>query len=230
LVGTYDISAELLEPLARDHDNLHAALRWLLDQARSEDSQFVGTAVAEVWRQRGQLGEARALLGELLALTELEPSSARAGMLLLAGQLASYQGDFASARRLLEESVALCEALDLPAGEARAQGRLMEVDRAEGHYAAARARGTVMLPVAALADDPARPGFEASCRMWVALVDLAECDYAAAERETQQLLPVIEANGWTRVAGYALMALGMCAAERRDLHKAHALLEASLAR
>ena len=84
--------------MAREHDNLHAAMRWLHKNDDIAGALIAGTAVAEVWRLRGHIGEARALLALLLELPGAGDSAvAQAGVLMLAGQLACFQGDLAAA-------------------------------------------------------------------------------------------------------------------------------------
>jgi predicted ATPase/DNA-binding CsgD family transcriptional regulator len=220
-----------LEPLARDHDNLNAALRWLLDYEQVEGAQEVGIAVAEVWRQRGQLGEARTLISQLLRMSDAdEPSVPRAGLLLLAGQLATFQGDNASARVLLEDSVAHCRELGLAVGVARAVARLADVERALGHYVQAHLLVDEGVRVAPAVDERDGPGFQAACRFWHALVDLDEGTFDRAAALAEELLPVLDQSGWTRIAAHALNVLGVCAGQRGNFTEARLRLEQSLAR
>jgi predicted ATPase/DNA-binding CsgD family transcriptional regulator/transcriptional regulator with XRE-family HTH domain len=214
--------------LAREHDNLHASLRWLLEIDDVEGAQMVGTAVAEVWRVRGHLGEARALLNRLMALPAgAESPVARAGLLLLAGQLASFQGDFVSARTLLERAVSAARQLGLAAGLARGLIRLLDVERAQGNYAAARNRARE----AELACPPGsdQDGFPASLRLRLALVDLDECKYRSASALVEEVLPVIRRGGWIRVEAEGLLVLGVGAFEEGHVAEARRLLEESLA-
>jgi hypothetical protein len=184
-----------LEPLARDHDNLHAAMRWLPDDGQVEQGQQVGTAVAEVWRQRGHLGEARALLAQLLGLSGSDPgSAARAGLLLLAGQLACFQGDMASARVLLEHSVVLCRAVDLPAGLTRALDRLAELERAQGRYDVARSIIDAAMLAAKQSDAPGAAGFQAGCWIGHAVLDIDEGEVARAETRVREVPPVLDSG------------------------------------
>jgi predicted ATPase/DNA-binding CsgD family transcriptional regulator len=220
-----------LEPMARDHDNLQSAVRWLFDKGHAEDAQQVGTAVAEVWRQRGHIGEARALVAQLISLPGAgEQTVPRAGLLLLAGQLASFQGDNASARVLLEQSVMLCRVLQLPAGLARTLARLAEIERAQGRYDVAHSlveAGVLAVPPS---DDRSGPVFQAGCRFWHALIYLDEAEYERADALARELLPALDAGGWTRIAGHALLVLGVCAAQQGDLARARQRLEESLAK
>jgi DNA-binding NarL/FixJ family response regulator len=218
-----------LEPMAREHDNLHAVLRWLLEHQEVDDAQIVGTAVAEIWRQRGHLRDARALLDQLLALpVGAEATPARAGVLLIAGQLALFQGDREPARAMLQESVAMCNALDLNAGASRGLARLAEVERAEGHYAAARALVDEGIRVLGPHDGDAL-GFIAGARLWRALIDLDEALYDDAAQLAETLLPDLQAGGWTRIVGHALLVMGVAAGHRGAYGQARDLLERSLA-
>jgi predicted ATPase len=53
--------------LNREHDNLYATLLWLIERQDTASAQIVATAACEVWRIRGQLGEARALLARVMS-------------------------------------------------------------------------------------------------------------------------------------------------------------------
>jgi predicted ATPase/DNA-binding CsgD family transcriptional regulator len=215
--------------LTREHDNLRVALRWLLDNEDLGGAQIVGTALAEVLRLRGLLGEARALFAQLMALPSgSESTIARAGLLLLAGQLACFQGDFSSARTLLEHSVAISRELGLAAGIARGLMRLSDIDRAQGNYASARS--VVHDALLACPTGGGGEGFAASLRIRLALIDLDEGKYESARAVAEELRPVLQAGGWLRVEAQALMVLGVGASLQGHFDEALQLLKESLAK
>jgi DNA-binding CsgD family transcriptional regulator/tetratricopeptide (TPR) repeat protein len=89
-----------------EHDNLRAALRWMLEREAPEMSLRLAGALWAFWRQH--LREGRGWLEQVLAQPGAQAhTAARAKALLGAGALAVFQGDFLEARRLLEESVAI---------------------------------------------------------------------------------------------------------------------------
>src|SRR5207248_2412461 len=125
--------AEWLHRLEEEHDNLRAALRWGREQAGHGDAE--GAEAAEVglriagalwhfWEVRGYLSEGREQLADMLALStpltgQALPSqsqsqsrlSFRAKALNGIGRLAYSQGDYAAARSLYEEGLAIVREL-----------------------------------------------------------------------------------------------------------------------
>jgi predicted ATPase/DNA-binding CsgD family transcriptional regulator len=215
--------------LTHEHDNLHVALRWLLDSEEVGGAQIVGTALAEVLRLHGHLGEARALFAQLMALPSASDLAVpRAGLLLLAGQLACFQGDFSSARELLKQSVAISRELGLAAGIVRGLMRLSEIDRAQGNYASART--LVHDALLACPTGAAGEGLAASPRIRLALIDLDEGNYESACAAAEEFLPIVRAGGWLRIEAQALMVLGVGASYAGHFGEAFQLLKESLAR
>jgi non-specific serine/threonine protein kinase len=95
----------------REHDNLRAALRCLLERGEAGIAARIGGgAFWHFWLYRGYLTEGRNILEPILTQYS-EQTSTRAWVLLNAGVLAYYQNDFTQADILLEESLALSRAL-----------------------------------------------------------------------------------------------------------------------
>jgi predicted ATPase/DNA-binding XRE family transcriptional regulator len=137
---------EWLSKIEAEHDNLRAALEWSLTQAEhGEDSLRLAGALSSFWDQRGYRGEGRTWLARALA-NPAAPSAgaARAKVLYGAGCLASSEGDFLSARTLLEESAGLWRALGSTGliGLAHTLSVLGQVVRFLGDPATARALGS----------------------------------------------------------------------------------------
>ncbi|MFN8488784.1 MAG: helix-turn-helix domain-containing protein [Caldilineaceae bacterium] len=107
-----------LDRLEQDHDNLRAALRWLVAQD-AEAAQRLSGALREFWVARGYFHEGRAWLKQALAQGQA-PTYGRALALLAAGHLAHVQDEYPEARRLLTESAALFRQLGDPRGAAEA--------------------------------------------------------------------------------------------------------------
>ena len=116
---------EWLDRLERDHDNFRAALDWCQEGVERRLGLRLGAALWLFWRRRGCVSEGRERLLRLLALTGAAWSDAahpdaettpplpgdlqavRARALHGAGCLSWLQGDFAAARSLLQESLAI---------------------------------------------------------------------------------------------------------------------------
>ena len=134
-----------LTRLTSEHDNLRAALRWALDAEQTEFALRLGASLYRFWRQRGYVGEARKWLAEVLhASTHVGREDkavqiARARALNAAGVLARDAGDYAEARPLQVESVALFEVLGEDERLANAQQNLGQLLFRLGEREAARA-------------------------------------------------------------------------------------------
>lgn len=100
--------AEWLDQLEQDHDNLRAALAWLLERKQAELGLRLAGALAEFWLVRGYFAEGRTWLERFL---EVAPTftAARAKALYGLGTLARRQGDFAVAQRCYEDGIALSQ-------------------------------------------------------------------------------------------------------------------------
>jgi predicted ATPase/DNA-binding CsgD family transcriptional regulator len=104
-----------LEYLEREHDNLRAALQWLLGHGEAEQNREMALrlagALAESWRIQGYGSEGQTFLERALAASEDVATPVRAKVLRAAGRMALYQNDYEWAEVLSEESLALCRQL-----------------------------------------------------------------------------------------------------------------------
>ncbi|HLJ66619.1 MAG TPA: BTAD domain-containing putative transcriptional regulator [Chloroflexota bacterium] len=95
--------------MAREQDNVRAALRWLVDAGELEPVSRVLVRLLRFWRMRGQMAEGRRWAEEVLALGADLPPVVRARACLMAGGAAILQGDEA-AEALLSEAQVLARA------------------------------------------------------------------------------------------------------------------------
>jgi predicted ATPase/DNA-binding CsgD family transcriptional regulator len=110
-----------LERLEREHDNLRAAMRWLLGSGRLGEAAGLGWALWLFWGIRGHFAEGRRWMEQALSANgDAEAASARAKALFVAGMMANYQGDHGAAVPLVEESLELFRGLGDTAGVAYA--------------------------------------------------------------------------------------------------------------
>ena len=126
-----------------EHGNLLAALEWCGSaEAGVERGLAFAAAMSRFWSARGyfELGW-RMLKAALDRDTARAPTPVRGKALVRAGGLAGYRGDYAAARPLIEESLAINRAQGDIKGEARALSGLSTVATAQGDFAAARAFG-----------------------------------------------------------------------------------------
>jgi predicted ATPase/class 3 adenylate cyclase len=132
------------ERLEREHDNLRAALSWLLEQGAHEQSKEhalrLGGALSRFWEIRGYVSEGWRWLERVLEISRGERSAVRAKALIGAGALASLQDDFGQAEALCEEGMALCRELGDRRGSATALSSLGYAALMRSNYAAAHAQ------------------------------------------------------------------------------------------
>ena len=101
-----------LDRLDEEHDNIRAALSWLLEREEGAEMALrMCAALGEYWYLRAHLGEGRRWLEEALAKAD-RPSAARARALQRVSWLAIVQGDIDRAEEASEEGLRL-EGIDL---------------------------------------------------------------------------------------------------------------------
>jgi predicted ATPase/class 3 adenylate cyclase len=97
-----------LARLDLEHDNLRAALRWLLDRDRWDDALYLAAALGAYWQTRGFLAEGRRWLEAALAApAATRETPAGLAAMIEAGMLAWEQGDIAASAGWLEQAQAL---------------------------------------------------------------------------------------------------------------------------
>jgi tetratricopeptide (TPR) repeat protein len=123
--------------LEHEHDNLRAALAWLLDSGQVEAALRLAGAVWRFWQRRGDIREGRRWLDDGLARGVDVPPAVRAKALWGASWLAHFQGDYARAIALSEEYLALARAGDDALDVRNALTGLGMAAVAEGRFAEA---------------------------------------------------------------------------------------------
>src|SRR5262245_12805380 len=101
-----------MQRLEREHINFRAALEWLVDRGDAERGLRLADLLQELWFEEQHTSEGRAWFATLLALQQAAArTTQRAQALDLAGAYALNQGDYAAARALKEEGVAILREL-----------------------------------------------------------------------------------------------------------------------
>ena len=129
--------AAWLERLETEHDNLREALRWLIERRQAEEALRLAGALCRLWSRRGYFREARVFLQAALALSGGD--AARVKALAGAAAIAYGQGDYAAARALREEQLALQRRRGDPSGIASALSSLALLLREQGDFVATHA-------------------------------------------------------------------------------------------
>lgn len=172
--------------LEQEHINLQSAFKWLVKCGDTERGLKLAYLLQELWFEDHHTSEARTLFAALLALPAAAArTSARARYLDLAGAFALSQNDYAEARSLKQEGVAICREL----GDRSALGssliHLGHVELYAGDFPAARDLYQQALQIFTVLGDP----------IWTARavgnlsnVTLELGDYATADRLAQESL------------------------------------------
>ncbi len=217
---------EWLERLEVEHDNLRAALEWLIQSGDADWGLRLGAALFRFWETREHFTEGRDRLGRLLRL----PSAAarnqkRLRALFAAGVLAADQGDYESAQNLTEESLGIARELKDNSGVAVSLNALAVYARERGEVAAAsalfeesfslcRALGDRMAAARALSN--------------LASVVRLQGDYARARSLYQECVASFTELGDRTGVAWSLDYQGDLARELGETETARALYEQSL--
>ncbi len=126
--------AAWLERLEQEHDNLRAALEWVLEEvtdeeakARRELAMRVSAVLEALWAMHGHYSEARTFLERVLTLSEGESAALRVRVLQATADIVKRQGDYNRAEVLAQQSLALCRELGDTRGIANGLFLLTEV-------------------------------------------------------------------------------------------------------
>ncbi|HZT43461.1 MAG TPA: tetratricopeptide repeat protein [Chthonomonadaceae bacterium] len=132
--------AEWLACLEVEHDNLRAALAYCRERTEAAEAGLrLAASLWRFWEVHGYLKEGREHLARALSQEGATgPTLARAKALNSAGNLAQDQGDYAAARALYEQSLAILQDLDIKGPVPGVLANLGNVAAATGDFADAR--------------------------------------------------------------------------------------------
>ena len=225
--GEGGAGGEWLARCEREHDNFRAALDWLTRSGNAEWGLRIGAALFRFWEPREHLSEGRERLQRLLDLpSAAAPNMPRARALFAAGVLASQQGDHASARSLLEESVGIARAEHDTWGTAVALNALAVILSDGGDVVEARA---LFEENVALWKDLSDRAAVARSLSNLAKVVKAQRDYATAHALYGEALAIFRELGDSTGSAWALNHQADVAREQGDAQRALALYQEGLA-
>ena len=199
--------AHWLERLATDHDNLRAALDWLVTGQDAARALGLACGLLWFWYVRGHHREGLARLETALKLPG-GPDDARAEALYGAGWLARELGEYALARARLDEALVLCERLSLRRLAADVLHATGIVCRETGSLDEAQA--FLQRAEAVQRDQAERWGLATSLND-LGVTWLLRGDKATARQYFQESLELKEALGDRQGIAYALANLGNAA-------------------
>jgi predicted ATPase/DNA-binding XRE family transcriptional regulator len=216
-----------LDRLARDADNLRAALIWATARGDGALAVRLAAALWRFWYIRGPVMEGCEWMDRVLAIGEAAPSAALATAYYGAGSLQTFMADYARATTLCTESLAIFRALGDEAGIARALHGLGvaamltgDYDRAADLYGESLTRRRAIGDAAGVALSAMNLG---AIAMW-------RGDLTHARALHEESLNLQRRLGDRRGIAVALTHLGAVALAQGDLDGASALLQESLER
>lgn len=214
-----------LDRLEVEHDNLRAALVWSRDgpDGAAHGLRLAG-ALALFWDIRGYWREGREWLETMLARSP-EESHARIKAMNGAANFAFFQGDFARATALGQESLALSRRLGDSRGAAICLNILgFEACRIE-NYQRARELGAESLQLSRESGDPYGT---AAAQAVLGLVARGEGDTAQAETLLAESVRGLRALGDEVRTALVLQNLGLVLRDRKEYERARAIFEETL--
>jgi predicted ATPase/DNA-binding CsgD family transcriptional regulator len=211
--------ATWLGRLEREHDNLRAALSWLLEQAEIKEAAEgeynivlalrLGGALRSFWVVHGHISEGRNFLERALAVvvpfahTRIK-ASVHAKALIVAANLAFVQSDYERAEPLFQASLALYRELEDQPGIAFALSLLGSLAWTQGDMAAARTMAEEALAISRQVDDMERI---ATSLFILGLLDSSQGEYARACALFEESVATHRASGNKRGIAHSLSQL-----------------------
>jgi tetratricopeptide (TPR) repeat protein len=212
-----------LDRLQLEHDNFRAALSWTQTQSQTSLALRLGVALWRFWAVRGHLREGYERLTRLLAMPDAdERTLLRARVLNAAATLVHEISDFAAARPLVEESLAIAVRLGDRALVALILNNLAFLLVRVGESEAAQTRCEEALALNRELSD--QRGVAVALHNLAYLMALrGEHDRACSLHE--ESLALRQAQGDTRGVAYEQIVLAWTEVRRRAFDRASALLE-----
>jgi DNA-binding SARP family transcriptional activator/predicted ATPase len=200
-----------LDELARDHDNLRAAIDWALAVGQREQAGRAAGALWRFWWIRGYVREGRQRLEQLVGGQAGDDLSVpvRAKVLNALGALVEEQGDFAQAAAWYEASLALYRALGDAAGTTSALNNLGGTRYKQGDFARA---AECLAETAALARAQGdRYGTAAALHNLAGVIYDSGGDLARARALLEEALAIWDEIGMRQGTATTLSSLGQMA-------------------
>ena len=214
-----------LERLEEELENLRSALAWTDASDQAEVALRLAGALWRFWFMRGHLHEGREQLHMALSKSA-ERTAARANALHGAGSLAIYQGDYAAARDLNEESLTIRRELGDKQGTASALHNLGAIAHHQGDYATAHAIYGESLGLRRELKDAY--GIAGTLNN-LGLIAAHRGEFAAARTLYEESLAIDRRLANRQGIAYSLHNLGLLAHDQGEYDEARSLYEESLA-
>jgi len=215
-----------LERLEREHENLRAALSWLIEQGELETTLRFATALWRFWSLHGHQREGYSTLEYLLAAAGPSAVALRAKALIGAGVLTGELGQHVQAEALCKEGLQLFRELEDRQGMILSLWALGKVTGKMNQYATARAWVEEAL---ALSREMGDAWGMATSLETLTLIAIEEGRYEEGRALAEELLRRSKQVGNTRGVTVALLSLGQATYLVGDLVQGQAFLTDCLA-
>lgn len=196
--------ADWLDKLARDHDNIRAALDHVIERSDTDTALAIVSAMWRFWQTRGPLHEAADKIARALSLPDGDPLL-RARAVGAAGGIAYWSGDFEEMSARYDEAMASIEALGPSADLAEAQFNVSFSLSAAGRFDEAREMVEASTRTAEEIGDPAAAARGAWGRFNVAWY---AGEVAGAEEHARESMALFEQSDRGFYYGWACFAVG----------------------
>ncbi len=214
-----------LNQLEQEHDNIRAALRWSIEQARDDSAAHLASGVWRFWLVRGYLGEGRQWLRQALELVP-ERGLTRARALLALSILTFHHEGYSASIALAEEVLALFRELNHAKGIGSAVLNMGILALSHGDYAQAMACFEESLPICS------RVGYTHGVVLSISAMGQAALnlgEYARAQALGMECIALARASGDVRNIAGALTDLGVTFLAQGEYAQALPHFEESLA-
>ena len=210
-----------------EYDNLHAALRWSIDNGQADLAMRLARALGPLCYVRGPYAETRRVLEEVLAMPGTQaPTALRAFLLHGASNAAWMNGDLIAARGLIDQALGIArmgnDVLQL-AGALQCSALVSELqDDLDG----ARVSGEEVLDIFRSSGDRR---LEATQLANLGRLAWKQNDFTTTRTLGERGLAIGREIGSISVTNLALLALGNALRDQGQLSRARAALEEAIA-
>jgi predicted ATPase/DNA-binding CsgD family transcriptional regulator len=214
-----------MEQLEREHDNIRAALVWMLEHDETNMALRLSGSLQNFWIVHDHFSEGQRWLETILARCDRTPAMQRIKALRGAATLALRRGDYARAGAWREESLALCREIGNPQLIAESLLTLGSVAAVQGESDRAIALFEESLTLARNVDDRRTIAHALS---QIGEVARLHGDDARAVARYEESLALWRAMGETERVAMVLHNLGPVVHRQGEYRRAAALLAESL--
>jgi predicted ATPase/class 3 adenylate cyclase/DNA-binding CsgD family transcriptional regulator len=214
------------ERLEQEHDNLRAAMSWLLERRATEMALRLGAALWWFWLMGGNYHEGWHFLERALEGSEEVAVPLRAKALWAAGNLAVRLGHSEQGETLCQESLALFRAIGDTKGTGTAVLHLAMVAQARGDLVEARSRYEECLVLSREVGDKSLVAWALESSAEIAIL---QGEYARARPLLEESLALFREVSNTSGVATSLKWSALMMFSQGDLARAHAVAEESLA-